>query len=98
MPPLPSEVLLPNFNPILLEFHPENVEDPAQTIVILDTATETYRTTWATLTAYPSNLSRYLQNLLVEPKKMHQTSDGQETSISKTHLGAHVFLDRPSTS
>lgn len=103
LPPFPHEVVVPAFNPILLEFHPENVADLEQTIVILDTATETHRTTWSTLVTYPSNLSRYLQNLLVEHHKKRDephtsAAVDQEADLSKPHLGAHIFLDRPSFS
>jgi len=107
VPPLPAEVFLPSFNPLLLEFHPENVLDPSQTIVALETSTETYRTTWATLMAYPSHLSRYLQTLLLgqQAGEHGTTSDDvpiqSRESSSKdntSHLGAHIFLDRASTS
>ena len=97
VPPLPVEVFLPSFNPILLEFHPENVLEWSQTIVTLETSTETYRTTWSTLMTYPSNLSRYLESLLLG-QQTHEVSQSEDSKGSQSHVGAHIFLDRPSTS
>jgi hypothetical protein len=102
VPPLPVEAFLPSFNPIVLEFHPENVIEWSQTIVVLETSTSTHKTTWSTLMNYPSNMSRYLQSLLQQTAESITTDDSaaeaQEAKGTPSHLGAHIFLDRPSPS
>jgi hypothetical protein len=112
IPSIPDEILPPTppFNAVILTAFANKPADLSQTIISVETATETHRTTLATLTSRPSHLSRYLLSLVPE----RSNSDALPESPSSPHFSAlfrdsttlaalasqsttpHVFLDRPS--
>lgn len=109
---IPDEILgpIPPFNAVLLAPMPDGQPDLAQTVIKIETATQTHKTTLATLTSKPSHLSRYLLALL-----SHQSeSTSAPNSPFSPHFSAlfrdpatsaalasqqipHIFLDRPSS-
>ena len=95
----------PPFRPILLSEPPTGHVDAHNTIVALETSTETYKTSLSTLLSQPSLLSDYVRSLLPRSRSRSDASsvystdsdnsDGQVKSYSPP-CRINIFLDRPS--
>ncbi|KAF8745928.1 hypothetical protein AX14_004232 [Amanita brunnescens Koide BX004] len=94
----------PPFRPILLSEPPTGNVDVHNTIVALETSTETYKTSLSTLLSQPSLLSDYVRSLLPRSRSRSDASSvystdsdnsGQDRSYSPP-CRINIFLDRPS--
>ncbi|PPQ98497.1 hypothetical protein CVT24_003988 [Panaeolus cyanescens] len=72
VPPLPPHIAAstqpPPFTAILLSEPPSNMIDPSKLIITIETCTQTYKTTFATINSRPSHLSEYVQSILGRPE------------------------------
>ncbi len=114
VPPLPAHVASviqpPPFFALLLSDPPAMALDPAQTLVTLETCTQTFKTTLATLRSRPSHLAQFLSALFFRPHHESMASvysaESDDLSTYRRHLTSqgllphtaniHVFLDRAS--
>ncbi|KAF8621660.1 hypothetical protein AX15_007674 [Amanita polypyramis BW_CC] len=110
---VPPTTSPPPFQPILLSELPTGQVDPMNTIVELETSTETYKTSLNTLISQPSVLSDYIKSLFSRSRTRSNTSSIYSTTSSDVSNVAQdqscrdpatsspcrisVFLDRPST-
>ena len=97
------------FEPILLSEPPTTEISPANTIVTLETSTETYNTSMNTLFSQPSYLVDYIESLLPRGRTRSDASSVYSTAsdiasvqkelsapIYSSPCRIHIFLDRPS--
>ncbi|KAG8898313.1 hypothetical protein FRB99_007534 [Tulasnella sp. 403] len=113
--PIPPLAIPAPFEPVLVSpssptFLPKNI-NPRQFIITLETCTQSFRTTLATLTSHPSFLADFFEtwqhrneseDASSEPSSPftraftdHLTSQGIHDAQSPTSR-VHIFLDRPS--
>ncbi|KAF9534272.1 hypothetical protein CPB83DRAFT_843968 [Crepidotus variabilis] len=116
VPPLPAHIAAstqpPPFSPILVSEPPTPLADQSKAIISLETCTQTFRTTLATLSSRPSHLSKYLSTLFrTEEARSHVSSvystESEDMAMYRRHLTGqglvpvsttvHIFLDRPSS-
>ncbi|KAM6495833.1 hypothetical protein JOM56_008539 [Amanita muscaria] len=105
---VPPTMPPPSFEPILLSEPSSERVDPMNTIVTLETSTETYNTSLNTLLSKPSYLADYLRSLLPRRRTHSDASSMYSTAsdiAARQELSSpayippcriHIFLDRPS--
>jgi hypothetical protein len=114
VPPLPATITSSppqsTFQAIVVSGNPTSAVDPTKIIVSLETETQTYNTTIATLTSRPSHLANFIMSLLPkneetedasvysEDQSMYHRFLATEGMLSKASFNLHIFLDRPSAS
>ncbi|KAK2466256.1 hypothetical protein APHAL10511_001898 [Amanita phalloides] len=94
----------PPFRPILLSELPAGDVDPINTIITLQTSTETYKTSLDTLMSQHSVLTEYITSLLSRSRTYSNASslyltDGGNSNIAgnfSSPCRIDIFLDRPS--
>lgn len=105
---VPPTMPPPPFEPILLSEPSSERVDPMNTIVTLETSTETYNTSLNTLLSKPSYLADYLRSLLPRRRTRSDASSmysmasdiaARQELSSPAYIPPcriHIFLDRPS--
>lgn len=112
VPPLPSSVP-PSppapFKPILVSELPAFPVDTSKVIVTVETCTQTYRTTLATINSRPSHLSKYVNSLIARQRALESTrssvystldeeNSSDDLAIYRKHLASQGLLPQTSYS